>query len=54
MRHPALAKMPARKRSYVIDHGGTADGAAERIAELTEAREVLLEFDAPASEPDPL
>ena len=25
------------------DHGGEADGAAERIAELTEARELLLE-----------
>lgn len=25
------------------DHGGEADGAAERIAELTEAREILLE-----------
>jgi hypothetical protein len=26
------------------DHGGDADGAAERIAELTEARELLLEI----------
>ena len=26
------------------DHGGDADGAAERIAELTEARELLLEM----------
>jgi curved DNA-binding protein CbpA len=25
------------------DHGGEVDGAAERIAELTEARELLLE-----------
>jgi hypothetical protein len=26
------------------DHGGDAEGAADRIAELTEARELLLEM----------
>lgn len=35
------------------DHGGTVDGAAERIAELTEAREVMLESDDFGSQPDP-